>query len=197
MYLVFDVETGGLDASRHSLLTAYFCIVDSELKKLDDLSLAIKSDTYSIDPKALAVNKIDLIAHHSAAIPADDAASKLLAFLSKHTSNGMRKLIPVGHNVKFDQDFIMQQLLGKSRMGSVAGSLWESYVSHRYLDTMAVVEMLRLKGCIPPEWTNSLSAIANLFAIPQKEAHTAMDDVVTTIAVLKMMSTYVVGPKNL
>jgi len=64
-YVTFDCETSGLDSCKHNLLTACFIILDKNLIEIDRLNLSIKYENYTIDTKALEVNKIDMIQHHN------------------------------------------------------------------------------------------------------------------------------------
>ena len=62
MYLAFDVETTGLETNCN-VLTAYFIILDADYNKIDTLDLKIKYPYYIIYPKALEINKIDILKH--------------------------------------------------------------------------------------------------------------------------------------
>jgi oligoribonuclease (3'-5' exoribonuclease) len=46
-YIWFDTETGGLNPKIHSLLTAYFAIVDKDLNLIAELSLQLKPSDIS------------------------------------------------------------------------------------------------------------------------------------------------------
>lgn len=194
-YIVYDVETGGLHKDQHSLLTAYFKIIDQNFNPLDSLSLKIKpSDgTYHVTSGALKVNKIDLVKHNNEAITTEEARPKLIAFLSKHSASGEAKLTPVGHNVSFDEGFV-EGLLENPKMGMSGKDTWEMYVSYRRLDTSSLAEALRLRGVIPASVSGSLGNLAQFFGIDSSGAHDAQVDVDMTVDLLRAMLRYVTRP---
>jgi DNA polymerase III alpha subunit (gram-positive type) len=110
-YICFDCETSGLDFIKNNLLSVSFIILDNSLNEIDRLNLFIKYENYNINIKALEVNKIDLIKHHNNINTVNKIQAKklLLDFLSKN-KNG-QNLIPIGHNVNFDINFIKNNLL--------------------------------------------------------------------------------------
>lgn len=192
-YVVLDCETGGLDENRHSLLTAYFCVIDERLQKIDDLSLKIKPNDgiYRIDTSALKVNKIDLVKHADGAVTAEVAARQLTIFLSKHTKGGESPLTPVGHNLSFDEKFIKEQLLTQVKTGATPEELWDIYFGRDFVDTKGLASVLKLKGRIPEDWSTSLKSMAGLLGTEYKNAHTAEGDVISTINLLRAMLGYI------
>lgn len=179
-YIAFDCETGGLKTDM-SLLTAYFVVLESDMTTIiGELDMKIKPNAggaYSITAEALSVNKIDLIEHDKTAITEGEAAQKLYAFLQEMSPNGTKKLIPIGHNVSFDEDFVAAHLMNKAN--------WNRFVSYRKLDTGAVSELLRATGHLPTTVKGSLIDLANFFGIKLPDAHTAKGDTLATVKVLR------------
>ena len=62
-YICFDTETSGLDHTKYNLLTAHFIILNKDLERIDSLDLKIKHPHYTIHPKALEINNIDIVSH--------------------------------------------------------------------------------------------------------------------------------------
>lgn len=193
--IVFDVETGGLDSSRNSLLTAYFRIIDENFQVVDSLSIKLKPDdgVYRITKRALQVNKIDIVRHDLDAIMPEEAYRRLTNFLSRNSKGGEERLTPIGHNVSFDEDFVQKAILSANKLGVTGKETWAMYVSHQKIDTACLAEALKFKGAIPRSVGNSLSALAIFFGIDSSGAHDAEIDVEITTDLLKAMLNYVVG----
>lgn len=180
-YIAFDCETGGL-TSDCSLLTAYFVVLDHELKTvLGELELKVKPNDglYKVTAEALSINKINLEEHDKIAISESEAGKQLIEFLQTHNRDGRTKLIPIGQNVAFDEMFIWEHLLSMAN--------WQKYVSYRRLDTGAVAEFFRFTGHIPTEVRGSLGSIAQFLDISFPNAHTAKFDTLTTVKVVRRM----------
>jgi oligoribonuclease (3'-5' exoribonuclease) len=181
-YLAFDVEAGGTEVE-HSLLSAYFVVIDEDLKTVyGELDLLVKPDSgnYVVTAEALSVNKIQLIEHDKVAITESKAGTLLYNFLKTHSPNGTLKLTPLGHNIAFDVDFIKRHLLNKS---------FNQFVSYRMLDTSSQIQFMKLTGQIPRDLAGSLSEIATYFGISTVTniAHTAKGDTWMVIEILRKL----------
>jgi len=182
--IAFDVETGGTDENKHSLLQAYFTIHDKKtLKQIDELDLWLKPDNGEIiaEPEALKITGINLEAHLAdpRTVTISEGRKKLEEFLERNKVKGKRKsLMPLGHNVSFDKDFIFTQLLPKE--------IWEKNVHYRTLDTFVLVALLQEAGLFPEE-LGSLGSIVEYLGIPQRKAHTAKDDTLMTVEAYSRM----------
>jgi DNA polymerase III alpha subunit (gram-positive type) len=181
-YVCFDVETGGTDASKVSLLEAAFVVIDSYTREKQSLILKIKpdDDIYHVQAEGLGINKINLVEHDKVAITESKAKTVLFDFLKMHSNNGKDKLAPLGHNVKFDIDFIQAYLLTKNT--------WNMFVLYRPRDTSTLGTMLKDAELIPENVKGSLESYAAFFGLTGYDYHTAMGDVDCTIDVyFKMM----------
>jgi DNA polymerase III epsilon subunit-like protein len=178
-YLGMDIETGGVTSDK-SLLTAYFVVIDEDLKTVyGELDLKIKpSDgVYNVTAEALEVNKIDLIQHDKEAVTEDKAATMLYEFLDKHAPSGTIKLTPLGHNVAFDINFIKERLTKN----------FNKFVSYRVLDTSSVCQFLKLTGKVSRDLEGSLEKLAAYFGISLNTLHNAKDDTWLVVEILKRM----------
>lgn len=187
-YIAFDVEAGGVDVE-HSLLSAYFVVIDDDLKTVyGELDLLVKPDNgnYVATAQALEVNKIDLIAHDKIAITESKAGQLLFNFLKEHAQNGTTKLIPLGHNISFDVEFIKKHLLKKA---------FNQFVSYRMLDTASVVQFFKLAGLVSRDLAGSLSEIAIHFGIStiMNVPHTAKGDTWMAIEILRKLKAQATG----
>lgn len=177
--LLFDTETGGL-TTRHTLLTAFFLILDGDLNILGELELNLKPrskksietlyDIYNVDKKALEVNKIDLKKHDEIAITYKEGSNLLEAFLNKHRD--FSRYICCGHNVRFDIKFLKRCLVRKR--------FWNDNFSGRIIDTCDLAFIFRIAGKIPSGHSLQLEKLASYFKCPDRESHIAREDVLMT-----------------
>jgi len=182
-FLAFDVEAGGVDIE-HSLLSAYFVVIDEDLKTVHgELDLLVKPDNgnYVVTAQALEVNKIQLIEHDKVAITESKAGMLLYNFLKLHAPDGKVKLTPLGHNIAFDVEFIKKHLLNKS---------FNQFVSYRMLDTSCIIQFMKLRGSVPRDLAGSLSEIATYFGISTvtNVPHTAKGDTWMVIEILRKLN---------
>jgi DNA polymerase III epsilon subunit-like protein len=186
-YIFLDTETGGLDTS-YSLLTLYVGIFDHNLVQTGELDLRIKPNqgNYKVSEGAMKVNRIDLLKHETGAITEAEAAKQLEYLLSVASDQGSHKLIPVGHNLKFDLDFINTKLMNEKA--------WSKHCSKIVLDTTTIGMFLKVLEIIPSEVPNSLSSYAEYYGLPRKNLHDAKNDVLLNVQVFKKM---VLGRLNL
>lgn len=177
-YVCFDVETTGLDSFKHNLLTVCFIILDKNLIEIDRLNLSIKYENYTIDTKALEVNKIDLIQHHNNSIDLTDANKILNTFLIKNKQK--YNLIPTGQNIIFDINFIQ-------RSGLLPTKQYEQFIGFNPIDTVSIAQFLKLSNKIPEYQSISLVNLTNYFGNVKnnKLEHTCEYDTEMTIALLK------------
>lgn len=170
-YFLFDCETGGLDETTDSLLTLYGVVLNKDLTVLDEIDLMIKPDDgrYSVNIEALKINKINLLSHDETAIRYSDARTKLQNFLFKATLGDNKALVPAGHNVNLDINFLKIMLPD-----------YKQFLSHRVLDTGTLGQFLRLCDIIPESNRGSLSELCTHFGIDPSGAHNAKNDVLMT-----------------
>lgn len=181
-YIAFDCETGGLNADS-SLLTAYFVVIDSDLTTiLGELDLKVKPNagsSYCVTAEALMINGINLIEHDKVAMTESEAGRLLIEFLKAHNPDGRSKLLPIGHNVVFDEEFINNHLVSKGN--------WSKFVSYRRIDTGTIAQFLRMTGHIPKDVSGSLGSIASHLGVNLTNAHNAKNDTIATVKVLRKM----------
>ena len=133
--VVCDTETGGL-TSNCSLLSASFVIVDTtELAIVDELhmNLGPNDGNFTVNPKALAINNIDLTLHDY--VSYEGASTQLFNFLDKHfdMKNGEQPYF-CAHNTSFDRSFVDEYLIGHRfhwRMIDTQSFVWELYLNNR------------------------------------------------------------------
>lgn len=190
-YFLFDSETGGVPEKKTSLLTVYGMLLDQDFNILDTIDLKIKPDNevYSVEPRAMKINGIDLMEHNKEAIASSEAAHKFIDFITRNNI-GTQKIIPVGHNVAFDIAFL-KQLIG--------GSEWRRMFSKKTIDTASIAEFLCTTGILPSseEVDCSLAGLAARFDFSYVGAHNAEFDAKLTLNVLKKLQALVQERKTL
>ena len=174
-----DCETGRI-GREVSLLSTHLAVCDTNWEVLDTLLLLTKPDdgNYVVTAEALAINKIDLIAHDKVALTYSQAGGKLREWLWKHSRNGKVKLQPMGKNVPFDVEKVTDNVLGKKT--------WNQYVSYRCYDLTPLVTYLKRKGKLAPDAPESLEGLANYINF-KFVPHTADGDNYAGIAVIKWL----------
>jgi DNA polymerase III alpha subunit (gram-positive type) len=177
MYLALDTETTGVLSIKHNLLTACFIVLNKNLHEIDRLNLSIKYNEYTVTIKALEINKIDLITHHYNSIDLASARSVLNEFLIK---NEMDLLIPIGHNVSFDLNFVLDS-------GLLTKEEYDTFISKRIVDTLTIARYLKTTGKIPKNQSVSLSNLCDFFNLTceNENYHNAEYDIQMTIKLLK------------
>lgn len=179
-YVVIDVETTGTDPKKHQILSVAMLALDSTLKPLGFGSWKIKHDNYVVDPKALEINRINLVKHHNnpKSLNVSTAKSHMIAFFNTpvHRPAGQQqKMIAIGHNLGFDVGFITEFL-----------PTWWNFVHYRKLDTQVIAMERILTGRLPADCGSGLGDLTAHFNLEYK-AHTAPGDVYATYKVLKKL----------
>jgi DNA polymerase-3 subunit epsilon len=171
-HLVFDTETGGLDARRHSLLSlGLVAVVEGQVA--EGLEILVRHEPYVVTGGGMKVNRIDLAAHHEVALDPPAALEALEAFCARHF--GERPITLVGHNIAFDRAFLGAFLEANGRP-------LEPRFSHRTVDTHAVARAMRDAGRLPKDLRLSSDGLFAHFGIvvaPEKR-HTALGDALAT-----------------
>ena len=148
---------------------------------LDELEVKIlpPNGIFSVDPKALEVNKIDLAQHLLEADPLDKCQNKIKHFLQMHTTHlspswdgvgdiqsyiTRERLIPVGSQVHGDIAWIKDKIF----------PAWSVFVSHKIQETCCLAEFLKLRGELDVEKTG-LESLAKHFGV-EYTPHIALDE---------------------
>lgn len=185
--LVIDCETGGLNPSKHSLLTLAGVFLDVENGKISDsFDLLIREPSLSVELEAMQVNKLDLnhiISHGKTPTEAVAEIIESVRYIEWPILLG-------GHNVGFDISFL-------KRLFDLAGKpvgYFGDIFSHRSIDTASIVQLLKLNGTLPVDTLANLDSLLKLVNISdenlkQNVRHTAIGDArLTALALGKLLS---------
>lgn len=185
-YIACDTETGGLDCTKHSLLSFYASFLDENLEQVDELDLILIPDDriMHIDAEALGYNKLDLQAHIKKAVKYIEGRNKLLNKLTYHSLYGANPLALIGQNCHFDINFIKEYLLPEEE--------YHKFLGHGYIDTKSIALFLKMKNKLPANLSSSLRTLAKHFNVKidkkdDESFHTASFDTKVTVEVLKSL----------
>lgn len=185
----FDLETGGLDPLSHPITQIGAIAVDEQLNELEVFQCKLTFHEGVCDEKALAMNGYNETVWAKEAISPLQACGQFGRFLSRYadiermsekTQNPYRVAQLAGYNAAtFDGPFI-QQFFKQERAFLPA--------SYQVLDVLQRAKWhFHELGIAMPSL--KLSAVAEHFGIKVENAHDALADVRTTIAVYKAMRT--------
>lgn len=190
LYVWFDTETSGISPKIHSVLTAYFAVYDENLNFIDEIELFLKPDNGEIvaEEQALKINGINLNDHlkNPKTLTYSQGKEKILDFFSKHKQKN-KKMRPSGHNIEFDKNFIMGQIMTEEE--------WSKYIHHNSLDTLRIVTFLQDIGMVPND-IGKLTDFVDHFGISKRDAHDAREDVKMNVEVYKKLKQMLTETKN-
>lgn len=190
MYLFMDTETGGL-TTKHSLLTVSCIVADSDFNVVPvgghspGLYLRIRHDEYALTADALAVNRINLVAHNEQGVDTKTASGMLVDFVSRACiATKKQRLVPAGHNVSFDVQFLRAHLLDDLT--------WNKLFTYPFLDTAAITRFFTAAGVYDGAGY-SLGVLRRRFApeIDGQNLHNAEADNLVTLALAKKFASMV------
>jgi len=174
--LVIDTETGGLDSTRHSILSIG-AVVYRRGQLGDKIELIISEQNLSVEDDAMRVNKIDVQSLSKVGFTPQIAVAKFEDFLSSHFEPS-RRITLVGHNVSFDIGFL-------KRLYRLAGADFERRFSHRSIDTASILSYLRLAGKITLSKSGLDAALVHFgVEVRAERRHTALVDAEATAELL-------------
>jgi DNA polymerase III epsilon subunit-like protein len=205
--ICFDVETGGLDAKQHSLLTLGMMVVtltDTGIEFSDPHQWFVKHDVYKVTPGALKVNKINIEEHDSKAQPWQTVQRKIFDYWFSLGFDTENKISFIGHNVNFDLEFFKENIQNLPYIEpeyDEQGSLKAmrsvlDLIGHRHVDTAGIARFLTQAGVFP---SDASAKSDYLFERYKKEIdkelilrqhaarHTAIGDVIRTAVAYREM----------
>jgi len=173
-YLVIDTETGGLDSTRHSILSIAGVLWDPSVGVKPIFDLLIKEDNIIAEPQALKVNKVNLDVVRDMGLSPKEAVKEIRKSLNKHIGSDRRKVQIVAHNAPFDIGFT-------KRLYGLANEKYGDDFMNKSLDTCSILQFL-----IMVEKAQGFRATADVLfenanvTIPEELRHTAMGDALAT-----------------
>jgi DNA polymerase III subunit epsilon len=180
--VVFDMEMGGLDPCKHSLLSLG-AVIWQDRQIIDSFEVFVREVEIVAEPAAMEVNKIDLQWLQVHGCRPAEAVRRFHDFLATHFGDlpGREKIILAGHNLHVDLGFLR-------RLYGFAGLSHEQYFSHRVLDTASVLRFLHLAGRLPVASAGFGDALTHFGIEPGLSVrHTALGDAMLTAHLLNKL----------
>ena len=166
--IILDTETGGLDPFHHSILSVGVISGDGRFRD----EFYVRESDIITDPRAMAVNRIDLNLVEKEGLTPAQACERLEAYAQQACPH--QTGVMAGHNIAFDIAFLR-------RLYRLAGRPIPGLFCHRTLDTHTLLWTLGKIGKIPTH-VRSSDAAFKYFNVEPPEAlrHTALGDAVAT-----------------
>jgi DNA polymerase III subunit epsilon len=185
--VVFDMEMGGLDPCKHSVLSLG-AVIWQDRRIIDSFEVFVREREIVAEPAAIEVNKIDLQWLQEHGCEPAEAICRFHDFLARHFGAvpGQEKIVLAGHNLHVDLGFLR-------RLYGAVGLNHEQYFSHRVLDTAGVLRFLHLAGRLPVASAGLGDALTH-FGIESAASvrHTALGDATLTAYLLNKLLDVVV-----
>jgi DNA polymerase III alpha subunit (gram-positive type) len=178
-FFAFDVETTGLDPKRDEIIQLAYQLLDGNLN-------LVKSGTFFVWPRNTTVSaEVAKINGYSTqkwsankAISQVELYGQLRDMLSPH-----KKLIPMGHNVKFDLSFLQAlfETYGEDKV-------YRTSLSYHSFDTVAISMFADYVLHSGLNGSYKLTHLTERYKIDHSAAHTADSDIAATVALFKTLT---------
>jgi len=171
--VVVDVETGGVDDSKHALLEVAAVWLDydasGQMCIQDSFSTHVVAfDGSVIDQKALEINQIDPDHPFRFAIPEDKALAELFKFVRQALNHTRcRRAVLVGHNAHFD-------------LGFLNAAMKRCKISSSPFHGFTCFDTATLGGLAVGKTVLAKALKSSSIAFDEKEAHSAVYDTMKT-----------------
>lgn len=192
--IYFDLETGGLDRTKHPVIQIAAVVVwANTFDQIESFESKVEFDTHLCSPEALEINSYDQEVWKNEAMPANSAISGFNEFMRRHatvkqiakrTGKPFYTARLCGHNIiRFDMPFYKEWV---SRM------MGRTFIPANYvaMDTVQQAvwyfERAEATGGEMPKSFKQVD-LAKFFGIPTPDAHDALADVRTNIEISKIM----------
>jgi len=180
-FLAYDIESSGLDADKHEILSIAMMLLDINLEEVDrKLIYALPKRIEDADAKALEINGYDFgIWTERGAVTQEEMFEEIKYFLRNRSW-----LRQIAHNHRFDERFLKALY---ARYGQDLPRLYNDTFSFHALDTiaLAIFTDVALQGRMRKGY--GLAAMAETYSIENRAAHSAMEDVECMVECLRAM----------
>ena len=177
--LFIDTETGGLDPTKHSLLSIGLVVWDRYEGIIGSTEFFIQEDKYITTKEAYSIHKIDTAFLETTALAPKTILDKIEDFC--HEFFDETQPIPLaGHNTQFDVSFLKQFYKKNNRS-------FEKRFSHRIVDTYSILCYLFYCGKIHDATILSSTKAFNYFKIKVSDRHSALGDAKATVELFEKL----------
>jgi DNA polymerase III epsilon subunit-like protein len=175
--LVIDTETGGLDASKHAIISLAAVVYNDGPEAT--FHRYIKDAEGLTTEEAFRTNQIPSLVVHEEGKDPWTVVQELHYFLAKNQMDV--RITLAGHNLPFDIAFLQ-------RLYRLAGEDYDKVYHHGGLDTKSAALVFEQAALFFPR-SSSLVDVAPAFGVTVKKAHDALADAYATAQVLEKMIT--------
>jgi len=184
-----DLETSGLRPDFHEIIDTHIVLTDLEFNEIDRLQiLSLPNYPERLTEGAQRVNGYnEEVWKKAGAVNQGTLADRLQSFFRKNVRPGMW-VIPAGHRVLFDTDFLRATI---TRENVNYASQWP-LDTRRFLDTLVIENLIGMakvatgqQNINTPISLSSFDKIATAYGCNREGHHTAQQDIDDTIKVFK------------
>lgn len=179
-FIIYDCETGGLDCNKNPITQFACLILDSiTLKEIARWETFVKPyNDLIIEEEALRRTLVDMKDINNG-LQLKNFVNSFRMFLNKHNTVKNRpelgRLIPVGHNITFDNGFLLYAF-------KQLDLNYFDFVFPNFIDTYSLG---KIAFCLKGTEKLNLTACCEFAGVDLKNAHDAMNDVVATSELFK------------
>jgi DNA polymerase III epsilon subunit-like protein len=144
--IFIDIETGGLDPFKHSMLRFNYAVVyDGGM--YDNGVLNLRQEEYVVTSKAMEINKIDLRIHEEDSVTPKQFYNEMQNLLQKYYPNKQKDKYYAclgGYNVSFDLTFLRRffNLHFES-------NFYNTWFDNTVMDVASMLRLLHTVGALP------------------------------------------------
>lgn len=191
--LIFDTETGGLDADTNALLEIGGLVWQRNPNggaglRLGKFRYTVNDPAGTVEAEALGINGINMATHRghdpiTVVALIQDFIKTVYYEDGAYTPADDFGVVLGGHNTWFDVGFLQRLFLQAGLTVKGRDSDYEKMFSHRLVDTCGTVRYLVLAGVLPLRGASSKEAF-EYFGIYPENAHSALADAEATANLL-------------
>lgn len=176
----FDCETCGLDPKRHGIVQIAWIIEKDGIEQIRRCFDVMPYEGVDLNLKALEVNKFTLDRINDGIY--ESAMLQYLFNDIKSVVGGGDGMIPCGHNVRFDLDFLNEAIQRTSHKYTINYGNSSLLKMNRPVCTLGLCHYLNYTGDLSLD-NYRLETVCRHFGIPL-DAHDAMGDIMATRSLL-------------
>lgn len=175
-YFAFDTETSGLDPRTDCILSLAYILLDAELNVIATAQgFFFPPEGKEVSAEAAAVNGYSVDTWRARnALPASALAGYVSACWEQH---GVARALPLGHNVKFDLDFLKE---------AVDKGALQRALSYHSVDTLtlsvAIDQAHHIDG-----GRYRLTDLCSRYGVVLENAHDSLGDISATVALYRRL----------
>lgn len=191
---VLDVETGGLEDKHPIIQIAAVAVYADDLEEVDSFECKLLFDESEADPKALEINHFDRAVWERDGVEAQFACKMFANFLREHATTVLisRRGVPwhaascMAYNVAFD-----------GRMLKLLYANWKQFMPADFRMRCVMQLAYHVVASWDPQPRDyKLGTLCEFLRIPTPNAHEALSDVRSTIALYRELRKHIIPQRQ-